>query len=140
MSRSRTRRVSTWIAAAGLLVPVSLLGAAMTAHAATPCDTVPANGAMVDGRLAIVGTSADDHLDGGSENDIIFSQGGTDHLWGGGGDDILCGGSGDDTLEAGSGDDQLYGGGGANLFNGGAGQDIYDTTGDSGDRFDSNAP
>src|SRR3954465_13179255 len=47
MSRSRTRRVNTWVAAGGLLAPATLVGAAMTAHAALPADCTADSGGEV---------------------------------------------------------------------------------------------
>ena len=57
-----------------------------------------------------------DHLYGGTGNDILAGMGGNDHLYGGESHDILLGGSGNDVLVGGKGDDILSGGTGNDIF------------------------
>ena len=57
-----------------------------------------------------------DHLYGGTGNDVLVGMGGNDHLYGGEGHDILLGGSGNDVLVGGKGDDILSGGTGNDIF------------------------
>ena len=57
-----------------------------------------------------------DHLYGGTGNDVLVGMGGNDHLYGGEGHDILLGGSGNDVLVGGKGDDILSGGSGNDIF------------------------
>ena len=57
-----------------------------------------------------------DHLYGGTGDDILVGMGGNDHLYGGEGHDILLGGSGNDVLVGGKGDDILAGGTGNDIF------------------------
>ena len=57
-----------------------------------------------------------DHLYGGTGDDILVGMGGNDHLYGGEGHDILLGGSGNDVLAGGKGDDILAGGTGNDIF------------------------
>lgn len=72
----------------------------------------------------LVGSSADDTLNGGAGDDTLSGGSGDDTLNGGAGDDVLNGGSGDDRLNGGAGDDILRGGSGDDILNGGAGDDI----------------
>ncbi|WKL39358.1 calcium-binding protein (plasmid) [Sinorhizobium meliloti] len=58
----------------------------------------------------IVGTSADDTLDGMAEGDRIWSLDGNDVVDGGAGDDFVDGGAGDDALTSSSGFDEFTGG------------------------------
>ena len=53
----------------------------------------------------------DDYVDGGDDDDTIYTYGGSDTLIGGAGDDTLNGGDGRDTLQGGAGDDWLHGDG-----------------------------
>lgn len=74
----------------------------------------------------IVGTSADEVLNGGPGDDTIAGAGGADSLTGGAGLDVLLGSSGNDTLDGGSDRDTLIGGTGDDLiFGGDAGDVIY---------------
>lgn len=57
-----------------------------------------------------------DHLYGGTGDDILVGMGGNDHLYGGEGHDILLGGSGNDVLAGGKGDDIVSGGTGNDTF------------------------
>jgi len=64
----------------------------------------------------VIGTDADETIEGSAFSDYLFGNGGNDVLIGGGGNDSLGGGEGNDTLDAGVGDNHL---------NGGAGDDTY---------------
>ena len=57
-----------------------------------------------------------DHLYGGTGDDVLLGMGGDDHLYGGDGNDVLFGGSGNDVLVGGKGDDILVGGSGSDTF------------------------
>lgn len=65
------------------------------------------------------------HLNGTSENDLVFGSAQADVLTGGSGDDELQAGAGDDLLSGGDGDDTLVGGAGDDRLVGGAGVDEY---------------
>ena len=81
----------------------------------------------------IIGTSADDRLDGTTDADLIRGLGGNDVLYGDGyapgipgngqGSDTYIGG--DDTLQGGDGDDWLSGGHGVDVLVGGHGADVF---------------
>jgi VCBS repeat-containing protein len=82
----------------------------------------------------LVGTTANDHiqgfgdsdvLSGGDGNDLIYGDAGTDTLNGGNGRDVLFGGVGNDSLNAGVGDDRLSGGAGNDGLTGGLGSDVF---------------
>ncbi|MFN7156566.1 MAG: midcut-by-XrtH protein [Acidovorax sp.] len=83
-----------------------------------------------------VGFSVNEHIQGGSGNNIIGASGGNNVVLGGDGDDvisssggsnILNGGPGDDTISAGSGTDVLIGGPGNDTLKGGeAGESFID--------------
>jgi Ca2+-binding RTX toxin-like protein len=77
----------------------------------------------IDGNL-VIGTSCDDVIDGGRNNEIIYSLGGIDQVYAKDGNDIIYGGSGDDRLYGGKGDDIVTSGIGSNLLDGGSGNDI----------------
>jgi len=80
----------------------------------------------------IRGSSINDDLQGGSDNDIITGGDGDDTLRGGSGDDLMFGGAGDDTLHGEDGNDRMIGGvGGDNTLYGGGGNDTVG--GSSGD-------
>ena len=83
-------------------------------------------------KLNLVGTAADDVLNGSYNNDSIDGGAGSDTLTGNFGADILngqdgadfvYGNMGDDTLSGGIGNDRLNGGEGADVIEGGAGND-----------------
>jgi Ca2+-binding RTX toxin-like protein len=87
----------------------------------------------------LTGTSDNDNLLGGIDNDYLDGLEGNDHLYAGAGNDTLDGGAGadhlegqdgDDVLLGGEGDDSLQGGNGADVLDGGAGNDSM--TGDAG--------
>ena len=82
----------------------------------------------------IRGTSADETLIGGQDNDTIRGLGGDDYLVGLEGRDFLAGGKGNDklkgnldrdTLSGGAGDDTLIGGGKIDILYGGEGRDTF---------------
>lgn len=83
-----------------------------------------------------LGPPTNEHIQGGSGNNIISAGGGNNVVLGGDGDDvisssagsdILNGGAGDDTLDAGSGTDVLIGGPGNDTLKGGeAGDNVVD--------------
>ncbi|MDQ2066887.1 Hint domain-containing protein [Xinfangfangia sp. CPCC 101601] len=74
----------------------------------------------------ITGTSGNNTLNGGDENDVISGLSGRDTLYGGAGNDVLDGGTGNDQLYGGAGDDTLIGGAGADRLFGGDGIDTAD--------------
>ncbi|MBI4190070.1 MAG: putative Ig domain-containing protein, partial [Betaproteobacteria bacterium] len=78
-----------------------------------------------EGNDRMLGTNADQTLDGLGGNDFVFGFGGNDTLLGGAGADWLDGGSGADVLDGGAGNDILNGGAGNDtlVFNPGFGQD-----------------
>jgi len=79
----------------------------------------------------IVGTNADNFLDGKDGNDRIVGLGGNDFIIGGDGNDALYGSSGIDNLTGGDGDDYLDGGADSDILNGGKGKDrMYGRAGD----------
>jgi hypothetical protein len=72
-------------------------------------DTIDATGST-DLALELYGGAGNDHLKGGSKDDVLDGGTGNDELIGGLGRDILVGGSGSDQLNSQSGDDILIGG------------------------------
>lgn len=74
----------------------------------------------------IVGSVANNRLDGNGGDDILDGFFGNDVLLGGDGNDRLAGGAGGDTLIAGIGSDVLAGGSGNDLMIGEAGNDVYE--------------
>ncbi|WP_158520982.1 choice-of-anchor Q domain-containing protein [Fuerstiella marisgermanici] len=72
----------------------------------------------------IIGGDGDDHLFGGSANDILIGGDGDDKLYGGRGDDVLSGGDGNDKLFGEEGHDVLIGGAGRDKLSGGSGNDL----------------
>lgn len=92
----------------------------------------------------LLGTSANDTLQGyasadsinaGAGNDTVYGRDGNDTLNGEAGADVLDGGNGNDTLNGGAdndsllggaGNDQLNGGDGADNLQGGVGEDVFD--------------
>ena len=73
---------------------------------------------------AIVGTSGDNALNGGSRDDVILGLDGNDTLNGGGGNDTIYGGAGNDALNGNSGNDTLYAIAGNNTLHGNDDNDI----------------
>ena len=66
----------------------------------------------------------DDVGGGGAGNDTVFGEAGNDSTWGDAGNDSLFGGAGNDVLGGGDGRDTLDGGTGNDTFGGGAGNDL----------------
>jgi Ca2+-binding RTX toxin-like protein len=83
------------------------------------------------GNDTLTGGEQDDKMYGNGGADSLVGQGGNDYLDGGVGDDMLEGGDGDDELEGGSGNDVLYGGAGKNVLRGGDGNDKLSSAGTS---------
>ncbi len=71
----------------------------------------------------LIGTDADDDLNGDGNDNIIFGKGGDDLVSGSGGHDIVFGGDGDDGVLGGDDEDDLFGNDGADFIDGGAGRD-----------------
>jgi len=72
----------------------------------------------VFGEVTILGTGADDTLDGAlAGNEVVIN--------GGEGNDVISGSSQGDTLDGGAGSDNLYTNGGADTLRGGDGNDTY---------------
>jgi Ca2+-binding RTX toxin-like protein len=71
----------------------------------------------------ILGSSADNFLDGRDANDSLVGAGGNDSILGGEGNDSLQGNQGNDTLRGGLGDDELRGGQDADVIYSGQGAD-----------------
>jgi len=76
------------------------------------------------GNDLLIGGAGNDHLNGGAGNDILHGDQGNDKLEGGDGNDILVGGAGNDHLIGGAGLDMLIGGAGNDNLDGGADDDI----------------
>ena len=74
----------------------------------------------------LIGSAADDDLDGDRYDNVIDGGPGNDSLNGVQGDDELIGGAGADNLSGGHGHDSLEGGPGADYLSGGYGDDILD--------------
>ena len=74
----------------------------------------------------IIGTDADDIIDGLAGDDRIRGQNGDDIINGGDGDDYIDGGYGANTLSGGAGDDEIDGGSGDDVIIGGTGNDDLD--------------
>ncbi|MCC5641830.1 putative Ig domain-containing protein [Nostoc sp. CHAB 5824] len=77
----------------------------------------------------VIGTDANETIDGGAGNDYLDGKGGADILRGGDGDDTILGGLGSDILSGGKDNDRLIGWGGStseiDLLNGDQGADTY---------------
>lgn len=73
--------------------------------------------------LTLIGTAADDFLQGGERGDVLAGRAGDDTLLGGGGDDMLSASDGDDLAEGGPGRDNIGGGQGNDTLRGQAGRD-----------------
>ena len=74
--------------------------------------------------VVLLGTDANDTLEGGAGDDVLFGLKGSDMLFGFAGADILNGGNGDDTLFGGTGKDTLIGDIGNDQLMGDAGNDV----------------
>jgi len=77
-----------------------------------------------------LGTTSDEFMTGGKDNNIMRAQGGDDNIRGGGFNDNIFGGDGNDVITGGSGDDKITGGSGDDEIAGGSGNDILE--GDEG--------
>ncbi len=79
----------------------------------------------------LYGTSGDDNIFGGGNNDYIYGYSGNDNIFGGGGSDNIYGDLGNDNLFGDGGDDNIYGDSGNDNLGGGDGLDvIYGGEGD----------
>ena len=95
------------------------------------------------GKDILVGTTADDRLNSGADDDVIYALDGNDILTGGDGNDRIHGQSGNDIIDGGAGDDTLFGGNQFDRLDGGDGDDYLDgfngitvyTGGSGSDRF-----
>ncbi len=88
---------------------------------------------VTDDRTGMV----DDHIFGGSGNDILRGHVGNDTLHGAAGRNVLSGGKGDDILKAGNKGDVIFADGGKDDVKGGNGDDVIFATGrNEGDRAD----
>ncbi|MEQ1844785.1 MAG: calcium-binding protein, partial [Nitrospira sp.] len=81
---------------------------------------------LVERGFDLIGTAADDFLDGGETYQKVFGLAGNDVLLGGTGNNVLDGGAGNDSLNSGEGQDTLLGGIGNDVLDGGAGADVLD--------------
>ncbi|WP_395679769.1 calcium-binding protein [Inquilinus sp.] len=91
--------------------------------------------AIINGDIndnTIIGTVADDTINGFGGNDTPVGQIADDTLNGASGNDYLDGGANADTLNGESGNDHLVGGAGADILNGGSGIDAVEYDGPSG--------
>ncbi len=88
------------------------------------------------GKVAtIVGTAANDVLNGTDGRDIIVGLGGDDLINGGGGNDVICSGSGADRVDGGNGRDKIVGGTGNDVLIGGGGRDFLSGGGGSDELY-----
>jgi uncharacterized delta-60 repeat protein len=78
---------------------------------------------LVTPGLYIVGTEANDAIDGNDGSDLISGLGGDDSISAAGGNDSVDGGLGNDTLLGGSGNDTILGGSGNDQVDAGDGND-----------------
>jgi hypothetical protein len=101
---------------------VDWLSVTLSVH---PTPGTPYRRASTVTQEVIVGTDADDELDGGFYGDAVRGGAGADRLNGLGGDDYLSGGLGNDRLFGGDGNDTLVGGAGADQLTGGSGADVF---------------
>ena len=76
-----------------------------------------------DPRPQIIGTAANNILNGTNADEIICGKAGTDTINGGGGDDLILGGPDNDKIKGQGGDDRVVAGGGADEVNGNGGND-----------------
>ncbi|MDO6727302.1 hypothetical protein Q4544_10185 [Cognatishimia sp. 1_MG-2023] len=72
----------------------------------------------------VEGTSEDDRIYSGNDDELIFGFDGHDTIAGGGGDDTIHGGDGGDLIFGESGDDELHGGADRDLIFGDEGDDL----------------
>lgn len=99
-----------------VVVPALLLATSVLATPATAA--VPR---CFGEKATIVGTSADDVLNGSSRRDVIAGRGGDDVIKGHGRADLICAGKGDDVVRGGDGVDLMFGQGGNDEIFGQAG-------------------
>ncbi len=85
--------------------------------------------------VVVVGTDADEVINGGSYADQLDGAGGNDTIAGRDGNDILIGGTGADNLSGGDDTDELIGGTGDDMISGGGGGDTI-TGGDGNDTIE----
>jgi len=78
------------------------------------------------GNDVLIGSLADNVLDGGAGNDTLYGGNGTDTLTGGAGLDRLFGDAGNDVLDGGADADYVHGGEGIDTLLGGTGNDTLD--------------
>ncbi|MEY8096918.1 calcium-binding protein [Falsihalocynthiibacter sp. S25ZX9] len=99
----------------------------------SPTNGVTINDTDVDAAdvlAEILGTSGDDLIAAGLNDDFARGFAGNDRIWGGGGNDTVLGDDGNDTLLGGTGDDLLGGGYGNDQLYGGHGDDrLYGSMG-----------
>ncbi len=88
-----------------------------------------------DDPIEIGGTSGNDRIELGPEDDIVDGGQGNDRINAGSGDDLVLGGNGNDRINGGNGNDLLSGGGRNDRINGESGADLIDG-GDGKDRID----
>lgn len=77
-----------------------------------------------DGRNLVQGTGSDDTLNGSSDTDYIYAQGGDDTVNAGDGNNIIHAGLGMDNIYSGSGNDTVYARAGDDTVYSGAGDDV----------------
>lgn len=82
----------------------------------------------------LLGSNADNILDGQAGNDLLLGRGGNDTLYGGDGDDLVRGDAGDDQLFGGDGNDNLRGGAGIDSYDGGSNTEDLNPISSYGDR------
>lgn len=93
---------------------------------------------LFDGDDTAHGKDGKDSICGGPGNDTLYGQSNADHLIGNAGDDYMDGGPGVDRLWGGPGNDTMYGWTGNDLLKGGSGDDQMHG-GDDNDRLFGNA-
>ncbi|WP_380055396.1 hypothetical protein ACFE33_00345 [Falsihalocynthiibacter sp. SS001] len=79
---------------------------------------------VLSGIEQLIGTNADDVLEGDIANNVIKAGAGDDDLKGETGEDLIYGDTGSDRVWGGYGDDRLYGGDGADKLRGQNGDDV----------------
>ena len=80
------------------------------------------------GEELAIGTEHDDHIDIGTDDDIVVSKGGNDTVMASGGDNLIDTGDGDDVVKTMSGDDTIAPGRGNDSVDGGEGVDTIQYT------------
>jgi len=79
----------------------------------------------LQGNDTVVGSPANDFINGNQGNDSLFGAAGNDFLYGGQDNDTLRGSSGNDNLNGDFGNDYLEGGTGTDNLSGGLGNDVF---------------